>query len=453
MADTALSFPLGKKYIDFINCNAQREFLEGTTFAGKTTVGQVKFILKVSDSKKREHVLCGLDLGTIEKNIITKDNGILDVFGELVEYFPSGRGKHSLPHIVVHTARADKVVYVVGYDTKTRWKKLLGGQYGCLMIDEINVADMELVREVMMRCDYALCTLNPDDPRLPVYKEYINHARPLSQWESDTPKEILEQLKESFNPGWVHWFFSFSDNASLTPEKHQQIVTSVAPGTKQYKNKIQGLRGRATGLIFNLQDSNIIDRQDARKFDYVLFSSGLDTSYSQSSADTFSFVFGGITTCRRVVILEVETYNNRDLPKPLTPSDIPPLYERFLQKNRAVWGFSRDNFIDSADQATILECQKYRRLNGSVYNYIGAWKKTQIIDRINLQCGWMAKGDYLLVRDTCKPLEDELNSYSWKEDKYEPEDGNDHCINAAQYMWLPFKDKIGGLDNENQGKG
>ena len=25
-----------------------------------------------------------------------------------------------------------------------------------------------------MRCDYLMATLNPDDPNLPVYKEYIN---------------------------------------------------------------------------------------------------------------------------------------------------------------------------------------------------------------------------------------------------------------------------------------
>ena len=55
-----------------------------------------------------------------------------------------------------------------------------------------------------------------------------------------------------------------------------------------------------------------------------------------------------------------------------------------------------------------------------MYNYLDAWKKTKIIDRINLQAGWMAQGYYLLVREACRPLIDELNVYSWKEDKYEP---------------------------------
>ena len=36
------SFPLSDKYIDFMKNKAKVEFLEGTTFAGKTTVGVVK---------------------------------------------------------------------------------------------------------------------------------------------------------------------------------------------------------------------------------------------------------------------------------------------------------------------------------------------------------------------------------------------------------------------------
>ena len=54
----------------------------------------------------------------------------------------------------------------------------------------------------------------------------------------------------------------------------------------------------------------------------------------------------------------------------------------------------------------------------------------------------MASGDYLIV-DECKHSIKELNTYSWRDDKYEPEDGNDHTVNADQYAWLPYKNKIG----------
>lgn len=434
---------LSPKYKAFLRHNAPVEFLEGTTAAGKTTVGVFKFMLKVAASPQKLHILSGLDLGTIEKNIINKDLGIVDIFGPLVQYNASGRGDHSLPHI----AYRGKIIYVLGYDNKARWRKALGGQYGCLYIDEINIADMDFVREASMRCDYLMATLNPDDPALPVYDEYINHSRPLQEYVDDAPAEINQMLNQEPKPGWVHWFFSFDHNPGLTPEKKAQIIGNVPTGTKLYKNKIQGLRGRSTGLVFDLRDESIITPAKAKDFKYTLFSCGVDTSYSRTSDDTISFVFSGITACGKKVTLAEKVYNNRDLQTPLTPSDVPPLLVGFLERCRAEWGFGRHVFIDSSDQGTILECQKHKRAHGSPHVFQPAWRKTNIIDRINLQSGWMAHGDYLIV-DTCKETIRELNTYSWKEDKDEPEDRNDHCINADQYSWLPFKQKIGSTKGE-----
>lgn len=147
--------------------------------------------------------------GTAEKNIINKDLGIVDDFGLLAEYNGNGTKDDKIPHILFHTHNGDKIIYVMGYGDKKKWQKALGGQYGCLYIDEINTADIEFVREASMRCDYFMATLNPDDPNLDVYKEYINCSRPLSEWSDDTPQEIKDELKEEPKPGWIHWFFSF----------------------------------------------------------------------------------------------------------------------------------------------------------------------------------------------------------------------------------------------------
>ena len=50
--------------------------------------------------------------------------------------------------------------------TRKKWKLVLGGQYGCVYIDEVNTADIEFVRELSTRNDYLMATLNPDNPRL-----------------------------------------------------------------------------------------------------------------------------------------------------------------------------------------------------------------------------------------------------------------------------------------------
>ncbi len=444
---------LSPKYKDFLRHKAPVEFLEGTTAAGKTTVGIVKFMFKVADSMKKIHIISGLDTGTIEKNIINKDLGILDVFGELVEYNPSGRGEYSMPHLIYHTPSGDKVVYILGYDNKARWKKALGGQYGCLYIDEINIADMEYIREASMRCDYLMATLNPDDPSLPVYEEYINHARPIAQYANDAPPDLLNMINAEPKNGWVWWYFSFDHNAGLPQAKKEQIISMVPPGTKLYKNKILGLRGRATGLVFSNFDRSrhIVSKnqllQDAfdKKIRFVQFSAGLDTAYSSKSPDTISMIFQGITHDGKIIVLDERVYNNADMSNPIAPSDTVRHFIDFLERNREVWGFARQVYIDSADQATITELKKYKRQNPCLYNFNGAWKKTKIIDRINMQLGWFHTGDYL-VCDTCRVHISELETYSWAQDKdNEPEDRNDHTINASQYGFLPYVKMIGEI--------
>ena len=446
---------LSKKYKAFLRCDAPVEFLEGTTAAGKTTVGLFKFMLRVAESPKKLHILAADDTGAAEKNIINKDLGILDDFGILVEYKGNGSGEYKMPHILFHTSGGDKIIFVVGYGNKSKWKDALGGQYGCLYIDEINTANIEFVRESVMRSDYLMATLNPDDPGLDVYKEYINCSRPLPEWADETPKEILDELREEPKPGWVHWFFSFTHNLGLPAEKLQQIIQNTPVGTKIHKNKILGLRGKATGLIFPNFDRKqhvvtaawVKQQIAAGKIKFRKFSAALDTSYSSKSPDTIAMIFQGITMDRKLIILAEKVYSNADLSTPLAPSDTAVKFVEFLERNRQEWGFAKDVFIDSADQATITELRKYKRLHGCLYNFFDAYKKLEILDRINLQLGWIQQGCYLVV-DTCGEHLSELDRYSWDDEKDKPEDRNDHTINASQYGWIPYRQGIGFEEGE-----
>lgn len=311
-----------------------------------------------------------------------------------------------------------------------------------------------------MRCDYLMATLNPDDPSLPIYKEYINCSRPLPEWETETPEEIKMELKEEPKPGWVHWFFSFVHNAGLPPEKLAQIMQNTPKGTKIWKNKIQGLRGRATGIVFsNFERSkHVVGKDWLKRFVrdennrtqtefFIYYSAGLDTAYSQKSPDTIAMSFIGITNRGKCCVLSEKVYNNADLSQPLAPSDTVKNFIAFLDRNRKEWGFAKNTFIDSADQATITELNKYKRIYGSVYSFIEAWKKEKIIDRINNQLNWFAEADTgpcFFVSEECPIYIHELETYSWQEDKDNtPEDGNDHMINSVQYAWLPYEEKIG----------
>ena len=432
------------KYVDFLLHEAQVEFLEGTTASGKTTVGLLKFMLRVAESSKKQHLLCGLDLGTVEKNIINKDLGLLELFGRYVRVRSAGAGSNSLAHVLYRTPKGLKVIYVLGYADKSRWKKALGGQYGCAMVDEVNVADMDFVRELALRCDYWMATLNPDDPSLAVYREYVNRSRPVPEWAADTPGEILRELSAAAQEGWTHWYFSFRDNAGLSAMKRAQIEGSAAPGTKLFRNKVLGLRGRAEGLVFPMAEDCVISAAMAREMDFAQYVCGVDTSYSVKSADAMAFVLLGLTADGKKVALAEKVWNNKDLQNPVTPSELPQVLVAFLEKCREQWGFARDVYIDSADQASLLECAKFRKAHkGCLYRFRPSWKKIRIADRLHLEAGWMANGDSLVVAE-CEGLLKEIQAYTWAENGQVPLDGYDHAINAWQYAWMPFVGRIGG---------
>ena len=468
------------KYLAFLRHAAEAEFLEGTTAAGKTTVGALKFMLQVARSPKPQHILAGLDLGTVEKNVITKPFGILDEWGAMAEYNGGGTVENRMPHILFRPAPGvAKTVFVLGYDDKRRWKKALGGQYGCLMVDEVNIADMDFLREAAMRCDYLLATLNPDDPALPVYREFVNRSRPLPEWASGTPEPILEALSEPANPGWTHWFFGFGDNIALDEAKVGRIKRNVPEGTKLWKNKVLGLRGRATGLVFPTYDPRIHDiaiedarallpqpadrlarsRRQAVPERFATFTSGLDTAYSQLSADTISMTFGGITDAGRYVLLDCREYDNAVLDVPLAPSDVVREYTAFLDRNRREWGLARHCFVDSADQATLTELRKWKRAHAEcLHVFEPAHKRLPNIDRIELQLGWMAGRDpaFRILAERCAPYVRELLAYSWDESRDSvPEDANDHSVQSCQYSWIPYRERIGredGVVAEDEGE-
>lgn len=460
---------LSDKYKDFMRHRAQVEVLEGTTSAGKTTVGIVKFMLKVAESPKKYHIVAAADIGTAEKNFINKELGITDNFGKLVDYKGNGTKDEKIPHIEFVTSKdrkKTKIIYVMGYGDKVKWKKALGGQYGCLYIDEANTADIEFVRESVMRADYTMMTLNPDDPGLPVYKEFINCCRPVPKYRDDAPLAINNMLTEPAKPDWTHWFFSFEHNAALTEEKKQKIILSVPKGTKLYKNKIEGLRGKATGLVFGLFDRkrHVISKDDAKKFIdgieeyFMYFTAGLDTSYSQISPDTIAMSYAGITNKGRYILLNEKVYSNVELDIPLAPSDTVRNFVDFLNRNQKEWGLGRQTFVDSADQATQTEFDKYKRMHPEcIYVFNDAYKKLTNVDRINLQLGWMSYDDehgkepcFFIVSD-CTEYISEMELYSWDPKKdNQPEDGHDHMIQSAQYGWIPYKEDIGRKEDDKK---
>lgn len=444
---------LSKKYKKFLKTESLVDILEGTTSAGKTTVGIVKFIFEVMKSPQKLHIISGRDLGVTEKNIINAELGLIEIFGSFAKYYQRGHAETTMPHVRLQTKDGVKIIYIIGYNDASKWQKVLGGQYGCVFIDEINIADMSYVTQIAMRADYLIATLNPDNPDKEIYRKFINRARPLPEYENDGPPQVLSELTEQMEPGWNYWFFSFDHNPWVTPARLKRIKAAHVQGTPEYNHYILGIRCKASGIIFfNFSQKHIISKdyakeilkqKDRKKERFILFSAGLDTSYSQKSNDTIAMSFVGITSEGRLFVLDEEVYNNNSGEEVLAPSDVVIKFIEFLDKNKKEWGYAKDVFIDSADQATHSEFIKYRNKNGCEYVVNGSYKKITIDTRIRAQRQWIEHG-FFYVLDHCETYIKEMNVYSYDEkEDGKPEDKNDHMINSVQYAFMAFMNRIG----------
>ncbi len=448
--------PKFKKFISMLDLqkeNIIEEYLEGQTAAGKTTVGiGLKVVLLASLSKKKLHLLCGLNKGKLEETIISKDNGIKDIakqYGYKIDYFPDGKGDFGKPHILVYgkTRDEDKIIRVAGYEDKSKWKDVLGSQYGIVAVDEMNIADIDFLRELAMRKDYWLCTLNPDDPNLPVYSEFINHSRPLKEYEKDYPKELLDQLcSQPPKDGCIHWYFTMDDNAALTEEEKELKRNSVSPNSKAYKNKILGIRGRSEGLVYEeFTDDKIIpiDKFSWLPNEYVgKVICGLDSGLNN---DATALVTMLLTTAGRLLVIPSFYY----LPK--TGSNANSQQAINIAKWLDYWlpkfGINITNIVqifgDSAaiTQDLIYEINLKTPFAASKVEKKDILKDTQRVKSI------IGRDDYFYIidagyRNPIKPDEllgqtdmfiVELNNKVWDLKKNQPEDGNDHCIDAFKY--------------------
>ena len=431
----------------FLTYKTNVECAEGQTYGGKTTIGAIKFILRVKASSKKQHCICGLDTGTIEKNIIKSEMGIETYFGDEIDYRGNGDVNYNLPHIYVKSNKGLKVIFLFGYADQSRWKKALGGQFGCAMIDEVNTADMDLVREVAMRCDYLLMTLNPDDPNLPIYREYINHCRPLPNFEKDVPSEMMNQLlSQPAKDGWVHWYFRMDDNPTLTPEKKESIIANVPEGSKTWKAKILGLRGRSEGLVYDeFTDKKIIKLEQFKWLPMEMVSKvicGLDSGLNN---DATALVTTLITTAGRLLVIPSFYYlpkigSNANSQQAL---NIAKWLDYWLPK----FGINITNMVSIiGDSAAITQDLMYEINLKTPFRAMKVEKKDILKDTQRVK-SIIGKDDWFYIidagyRNPLNPNEVlghndmfivELNNQIWDLKKNQPMDGNDHCIDAFKY--------------------
>lgn len=202
---------------------------------------------------KDKIALIGESITTLEKNFITADMGMINLFPN-VTYKKAGTGGS---RIEVKTEHGIKLIELYGASNTASWKKLLGGTHYAYMADEINIFHEELLSELWVRIfrngANLVCTSNGDMPDKPIYKEYLNYCSPAIKYinDPDIPKTTLQDLAaQDSKPGWTYYFIGFKDNPKYTEQDIKDLHSSVPKGSFRYITKILGARAAQEGAVF-----------------------------------------------------------------------------------------------------------------------------------------------------------------------------------------------------------
>jgi hypothetical protein len=236
------------------------------------------------------------------------------------------------------------------------------------------------------------------------------------------------------------------DNPSLTPEKKANILANVPEGTKQWKSKILGLRGRSEGLVYEeFTDDKVIPIDKFKWLPNEMVAQiicGLDSGLN---ADATALVTGLITTAGRLLIIPSFYY----LPKVGSNANSQQAINiaRWLDFWLPKFGVNITNAVKIVgDSAAITQALIYEINLRTPYRAFKVEKKDILKDTQRVK-SIIGKDDYFYIinagyRNPLNPSEVlgqddmfivELNNKVWDMRKNLPEDGNDHCIDAFKY--------------------
>ena len=278
--------------------------MEGPARSAKTALAIQAFFLSVYDSDEQYHILAGQSYETITRNLLEADTiGLLKAFDLKLE-----RDKIGNSYIPIQTAnKGKKIVRLLPYSDKSRWKSILGGTIGVCFIDEVNIADKNFVLEtfaLQASTDRPkqIWTLNGDDPEHYIYQEFINYAHIVGDIPSST-RGLMEsfQDKNGIKQGYYYMHFKMSDNPVMTPDKIERISQIYPIDSFYYKTKVLGERGVQGDMLFlDYMNSRLLIDSSIIKRDIKRYTIGVDIGETQALN---SFVLVGWTEGYRQAIV------------------------------------------------------------------------------------------------------------------------------------------------------
>lgn len=399
-----LDYNFSQKHIDYIKKCRDNKFniAEGAIRAGKTIDNVFAFYDFLKHTKDRIHLASAANLGNA-KIIIGDSNGfgLANLFRGQCRY-----GKYLDNDALIIRGKStnfqERIVVFIGGSKSNSFTKIRGYSLGGWIATEINLHHDSFIKEAINRTAKAdkqrfFWDLNPDNPKAPIYTEYIDKYREM-------------QANGLAFGGCNYEHFTLSDNATITEQRKAEIAAGYDPNSIWYQRDILGKRCVAEGLIYRQfadhmasgSDRYIVDKPKNIQEIYIGVDFGGNGSKHAFCATGFTFGFN------EMIALMSERPD-----ADTTPKQLDDLFIGFVTRVLDKYGRIDGIYCDSAEQVLIRGFQNALKVNGLGHIKIGNALKEKINERITFTNRMISQDRFKVVEKDCGSLVSALCGATW----------------------------------------
>lgn len=368
--------PLSHKARASIKADGWMTVWEGAIRSGKTVASILAWLMYLKNSKEKVFFMSGKTYGSLIRNVIEGDFGILALGSPDVKITKDRTGSTVL-------ILGDKKVYLFGASDDGAYMRLKGLTAGGWYADEIATHPESFIVEALSRTAVStdrriFWTLNPTFPSHYIYSKF------LDRWEG--------------SEGYRRYHFTLDDNLAMTEERKRELANQFSG---RYKSiYILGLRVAATGAIYDNFDREQVIFRDMPD-DIVESQHVIACDYGTVNPCVFlECVF---SESRTVYVLREYRWDSRI---------------KMQQKTDAAYVQDMIKFIGTPD-----ECDSVIIVDPSASSFITALRmegffvksaENDVLNGIMNISSLLGQGR-LKIHESCTGLISEMEGYSWDE--------------------------------------
>ena len=404
--------PLGNKALGTIQNLGAFNVWEGSVRSMKTITSLIAWVAYVMRSPENVFLMSGATLGTISRNCIDGDYGLIELTNGLAEKKVDSDGSRFIK-------LGKKKIYYCGSDNARSFSKIRGMTIGGWYADEINLHHQGFVVEAINRSTAStdrvnMWTLNPEPPDHWIYKTYVD-------------KFVGEP--------WYRWHhFTLDDNPAITEERKEELK-STYPGVF-YQRYILGLRVRAEGAIYKTYDpaKHRVKTWEGPPIIYAEIGADIGGNKSATTYVCVGYYKAG-KHWGAVALDEVYDQKNQGT------EEVVQNFLNFVEKCKKRW-IVNTAYIDSAEQLIIKTIRSKAKIN------IFGSKKKEIIDRIRL-LDMLITQERFHVTNEAPHVEEAIQGAMWddkagKETRFDDGTSNIDSLDALEYSLERHFSELGG---------